>query len=65
MTDTTLNIMSHTKSKGTHTTVYIFLETGLLYLRTHSIQCLSKGTTNGKHLHWQSTQYWCFIPVKV
>jgi len=42
-----------------------FLETGLSYLQTYSIQCLNKGTTNGKHLRWQSTQYWCFIPVKV
>jgi len=57
--------VSSTKSKGTHATVCIFLETGLLYLWTYSIQCLNKGTTNGKHLQWQSTQYWHFIPVKI
>jgi len=58
--------MSSAKSKGTRATVCIILETGLLYLWTYySIQSLNKCTTNGKHLHWQSTQYWCFIPVKV
>jgi hypothetical protein len=65
MTDNFTHNVSNTKSKGTHATVCIFLETGLLYLWTYPTQCLNKGTTNGKHLHWQSTQYRCFIPVKV